>query len=160
MKKIILPVFAAALLGLASAPAQASSCSLQFEASGGGVQFIVGSFSLGGGGVITCTDSTGVVTSTPVYVTLGGDPVALRFAFVPTMTVAGTVKEVGVHSGAEDLFGSYMTVDARASLFRGVQSIVGFQNPMDGMNMEVSLSKVSGYGFEMGFTKMVISAAE
>ncbi len=159
MKKLIALAFVLLTSAVIAPPAQASvgplACRLHFKMKGGGFQVIVGHFKLRGVGHLDCVNAWGETESHKVKVTLGGHPIAARVG-IGHLHMYGVTGSIGLGEGIDDVFGRYLVVGGKAAIGLGVGASFAIQNPFNGVNMNVSLSGVTGFGAEVGISSFKI----
>jgi hypothetical protein len=165
MKHTLLVLFS--VLTLSNAPALAEniesvqkplwSCSLTFEADGGGVQFLLGAFKLTGPGKIRCMDIAGNHEDMDVKVTMGSGPIAPNFA-IGHFELAGFATGIGVAKGPQSLLGKYYTAGGQAAVVVGVGANIALHGGHDALNLNLGVNVLKGLGLQVGFNKVKIEA--
>lgn len=163
MLKSLLAIGAlSAQLSAFAMPAPLWTCQLNFDAQGGGVQLIVGSYELRGGGELRCNDVYGNTQILPVGVRIGGSPIALRAA-VGQFCVSGVASGVGYATDPSALLGKYQTVGAAAAIgIAGLGADAGTHFKADcgdcraAATFNFSVQKTCGWGARAGYSTVEI----
>lgn len=161
MKKTILGF--AMLVSMFSFSAQANdrieapiyTCALSFEAKGGGLQIVVGSFKLKGEGAIHCVDVEGNTEEIPVKVTMGGPLVAPNIGF-GVFNVRGLATGIGLSTGPEALLGKYYMVGGRVAWIVGAGANLAVHGGAEALTLNLALSLESGAGLQVGVNRLKI----
>jgi hypothetical protein len=133
-------------------------CSLDFEAEGGGLQFVVGYFELNGTGHIRCADIAGNTEIIPVAVSMGGNPIALRIA-AGRFKMAGLATGIGIATEPESLLGDYYVANGQVAIGVGGGASLGmFARQNRAITLNVGLRLLRGTGLQIGLDKFSIRA--
>jgi hypothetical protein len=131
-------------------------CAITFTAKGGGLQVVVGEFTLKGTGNIRCADASGATLVIPVNVTLGGKSVAARVA-AGYLEVAGTATGVGYLTGPAALMGTYALVGAQAAVVVGAGAQFTAHSSTSNVSLGLNLQASRGFGLNVGYANLVVT---
>ena len=166
MKKTILAIVAMTFVVIGSIATAATKieksiwdCALTFKASGGGVQILVGHFSLSGPGEISCIDIAGNTEVLPVKVTITAAPVAANVA-IGYFQMQGLATGIGVASGPRALLGNYVTASAEGALILGGAINLSVKGGNEAITMDVGVGVTEGLGVQLGLNQLKIQARE
>ena len=117
MKKLMLALSALIISVAAPSAHAAKVCDATWHVMGGGLQHYIGYFELRGKGHINCIEDTGILTSIPVNVKIGGSLLAYRSA-AGVLFMQGTATGLGYSKSPMELLGKYATMQAAAAAKR------------------------------------------
>ena len=161
MKKLMMiaMVSLAGLMAEASTAQPAYVCKIDFSGTSQGAQLLIGSFKTQAKGTLSCLDLTGVVTSTPVNITIASHLLSPTIG-LGSFQITGSTAEVSLLNLAPSvLFGKYLVAQGQASLIGGAAAFTAVRVGLPELQLQVSLQVVSGYGVEAGLSTMTISPA-
>jgi hypothetical protein len=162
MKKSLIVLAAALTLMGLNANARVEqplwTCALNFEANGGGLQLLLGSFKLTGPGQIRCIDIAGNQQDLDVKVTMGSNVLAPNFA-IGSFDMMGMASGIGVARGPEALLGTYYTAGANGSAVIGVGANLALKGGREAVTINVAVNVLKGFGLQAGLNRLTIEKA-
>lgn len=164
MKKTMFALIAVTIASICSSAFAGSQiqkplwdCALTFNASGGGVQILIGHFSLSGPGEISCIDIAGNTEVLPVKVTLAAATLAANVA-VGYFKMQGLATGIGVAAGPHALLGKYVTASAEGALILGGAVNLSVKGGAEAITMDIGVGVTEGLGIQLGLNQLKIEA--
>ncbi|MBY0554712.1 hypothetical protein K2P97_09295 [bacterium] len=142
---------------MAQADVPAWVCALNFKGTSKSVQIIVGHSEFNGTGTVRCVSASQERVEYPITVKMSTKPLAPKIG-LGKMELYGEALQIAISNGTpEALLGNYVIAEGRAAIIGGAGVIAAVRAADQNLSLSISLQLVKGFGFDLGFRKMVIA---
>lgn len=132
------------------------TCDLNFVAQGGGVQILVGDYSIEGTGDLNCVGVAGEKSKLPIIVSMSAAPIDLNIS-IGSIQLMGNSTKITLYSlTPQDLLGDYSILQTNVSAGVGVGAFVGKKINVLDLTFPVSIKLLKGIGFNFGLSSMTL----